>query len=1129
MVNSPFYTGQTSYGGASAYRRARSALYSQPSGKGAFERKDGLQIQVKPSQHGSTEDLSNMSHTAKRILEALEQFSTPISDAKRIPVSARSPPLSRKRKRFGDSLESVSTLSSTKGSSDQMKGPLISGLNIPTVPDLLKLKRLEKIQDSTAAARQVAVEKQEYKLPTDVETSKHTGKIVTKSKDKDKPFEKPQEVNLPKIPLPISTLPKFDFKLPPFAVPTTESSMATKPTKTINVNTLASKKNSGSSKTFKFSPPISLSAPQNVKNVSQKSSFTFSTPLKADANRDKPENAVLSNLSNFMSTEALSKLKRKSTTVEKHNSSFGLEPAKELKAGSVMDLLRKTLENNKKSDNESVMENLKPTNDTWECDNCLLRNLIGSKKCSGCKAPKSSVSTVKNVQPSGDANPTAVATTTDNKPDNVTSGFGNKFKPPSDSWSCKECFVNNNSTATKCIACENPKPEVNPSNETTQKVQVKPPPVTTSGFGDLFKKKAGHWECSVCLILNKENDNKCAACETPKPGVNTGKPELPKFSFGLPADAGGFKFGIDKVDTKNDTKSKELPKPAAAQSNGPRSEPTNKPLSSVTTSFGVYTFGIPQANAQEKEKESEIRTVVSKADDTEKIPTNEAKEDSTVEPTESPAKAPEVKEDISTKLAETSAESKTTDSFKPKPAPVNNLMTKSFSFGTQDKTMPTSLFSFGSQSSSVKSPTTTECSTTNGNSTLVSGFKMPESVASSTGFTFGQSNPVTSQFTLSTTTGSSDLNKTATFSKFSFSGKMEAPVTESTPISNATKSPEKVPEPVTTSVVATTTTNSVFGSSMFKGSKSIVTFGGASAESGSATVFGDNIQPPNTRDSTSITTTAFSMTTPIFSAASSVFNSPAVPPATNTFGSVTSAATATPFTVSTSQSLNSNQGFRPATNSSFTSSVPTFGNPTQQTTGFGIFNTPVTNFGSGTASFNANPTPTPAFGSPFGQASTSTEKPVSPFVFGDSNKASTSAPAAPTTAPNVFTFGAQKQETKPPQFSSGFGQSTFTFGSPNPSSMFGNFSQPKTASPFGNSNSAFANPFGQNSAPATFGRTQQKFEFGSASQAQSTPQPFQFGAPTPQTQASSAPATTFNISVPQTFNFTGGQAPTTFR
>jgi hypothetical protein len=45
------------------------------------------------------DSLSSMSTAAHHILEALEQFSTPVLDAKRIPLKPSTPPLSNKRKR----------------------------------------------------------------------------------------------------------------------------------------------------------------------------------------------------------------------------------------------------------------------------------------------------------------------------------------------------------------------------------------------------------------------------------------------------------------------------------------------------------------------------------------------------------------------------------------------------------------------------------------------------------------------------------------------------------------------------------------------------------------------------------------------------------------------------------------------------------------------------------------------------------------------------------------------------------------------------------------------------------------------------------------------------------------------
>jgi hypothetical protein len=34
---------------------------------------------------------------------------------------------------------------------------------------------------------------------------------------------------------------------------------------------------------------------------------------------------------------------------------------------------------------------------------------------------------------------------------------------------------------------------------------------------DKYKPAAGSWACDVCQIQNKSDDNKCVACQTPKP------------------------------------------------------------------------------------------------------------------------------------------------------------------------------------------------------------------------------------------------------------------------------------------------------------------------------------------------------------------------------------------------------------------------------------------------------------------------------------------------------------------------------------------------------------------------------------------------------------------------------------
>lgn len=104
-------------------------------------------VEVKPSNAVEV-DSSGMSQTAKKILEALEHFSSPISDAKRIPMrntDSASPLMSRKRSR-----EEATTPSARVGLRH-----LTRELTVPTVPDILILRRRQKLQDTTLAARKI--------------------------------------------------------------------------------------------------------------------------------------------------------------------------------------------------------------------------------------------------------------------------------------------------------------------------------------------------------------------------------------------------------------------------------------------------------------------------------------------------------------------------------------------------------------------------------------------------------------------------------------------------------------------------------------------------------------------------------------------------------------------------------------------------------------------------------------------------------------------------------------------------------------------------------------------------------------------------------------------------------------
>merc|ERR1719233_180024 len=73
----------------------------------------------------------------------------------------------------------------------------------------------------------------------------------------------------------------------------------------------------------------------------------------------------------------------------------------------------------------------------------------------------------------------------------------------------------------------------------------------------MTKKAGGSWTCDICMISNDSTKDKCAACETPKPGAKIAEPAAaaateakPSFSFG---EGGGFKFGVAPSDNKSES------------------------------------------------------------------------------------------------------------------------------------------------------------------------------------------------------------------------------------------------------------------------------------------------------------------------------------------------------------------------------------------------------------------------------------------------------------------------------------------------------------------------------------------------------------------------------------------------
>ncbi|CAI9535503.1 unnamed protein product [Staurois parvus] len=119
-----------------------------------------------------------------------------------------------------------------------------------------------------------------------------------------------------------------------------------------------------------------------------------------------------------------------------------------------------------------------------------------------------------------------------------SSSFGSAFVKKAGQWDCEICLVRNEPSATNCVACQTPNPA--PAQTTAPSASsfkfVAPENSSQKDFGGLFAKKEGQWDCSICLVRNEANFSKCAACQSPKaqqPISNTA---------GLPSQKSGFTF-----------------------------------------------------------------------------------------------------------------------------------------------------------------------------------------------------------------------------------------------------------------------------------------------------------------------------------------------------------------------------------------------------------------------------------------------------------------------------------------------------------------------------------------------------------------------------------------------------------
>ncbi|KAM6444647.1 nuclear pore complex protein Nup153 isoform 2-T2 [Rhynochetos jubatus] len=580
--DSPFYSGKTTYGGAAA-AAAREPKVQIPRCQPPIRR------QVKPKQ-ARVQSYGVTSSTARRILQSLEMMSSPLADAKRIP-SPVSRPLSSPQ---GGRLLNVTDFQS-RGRQMESYLPPVQKLVTPQAVSLVNRIQyfkpsLNPATDSRKIHQRVMKEKsapaeQQVKPPESSASVLTCPKFSTPAsnglssggdgsggkmrKDKgghyvSKTGQEKQEVEdpvLPKIPLPISTasLPSFNFN---FLASSSVSSPSTVSAPVMNKVQPA--RNVGST-VFRFSSPIVKSTDVEALSPLSQIGFTFSVPTMKSAELSGSSGTPVTSVCN-LDPAAVNSTSNKKEEKEEYDGPF--KPAKVLKEGSVLDILKSPgfMSSTSAQPITSTVVYTRPAissfsanKDTskqassfWQPDTYdpCLQNKTTDGKCVTCQAAK--VSTVESTKQT--ISSSQCVTSKAGVPTAGVLAFEDKFKTAPTTWDCDTCLVQNKPEATKCVACETPKPGtgvmpaltlpvVTDSSVTVTSSSSSTDTTVSLGFGDKFKKPKGSWDCTVCLVSNKAEDSKCVACQSEKPGNSV--PVTSSSVSAFSASSGGF-LDLDK-------------------------------------------------------------------------------------------------------------------------------------------------------------------------------------------------------------------------------------------------------------------------------------------------------------------------------------------------------------------------------------------------------------------------------------------------------------------------------------------------------------------------------------------------------------------------------------------------------
>uniref|UniRef100_A0A8C7A6H5 Nuclear pore complex protein Nup153 n=1 Tax=Nothoprocta perdicaria TaxID=30464 RepID=A0A8C7A6H5_NOTPE len=531
LGDSPFYPGKTTYGGAAASARqtkVRIAPYQTP-----------VRRQMKAKQ-ANVQSYGVTSSTARRILQSLEKMSSPLADAKRIPSSVSTPLSSVIDCCFLSKMETqhppVQKLVTPKAISLSMSRTQYFKPSLSPATDSSKVRQRVDIKHKVSTFSYLCLNLIYPKFSTPASNGLSLGGGASGG------GKMRRERGVHYVSKPGQEQQVSDSQVISFTE-ITEGTNETQILILLKIQVqLAS--NTGSP-VFRFSSPIVKSTEAEVLPPLS-IGFTFSVPVVKSAELSGSSDTPVTSLLTLDTTTVNSTSNKKEENKEEYDGPF--KPAKVLKEGSVLDILkspgiasepdgsaaappapaspvvytRPAISSFSASEQSSPQA--PPRWPSEPCDPCL-QNKAPEDKCGTCQAAKApaaeSPRQAAGSSPGGASKPAASPP--------AALGFGDKFKTAPGTWDCDTCLVQNKPEATKCVACETPKPGTGVTPALTLPAPADAAaavtsssggtdPAVTLGFGDKFKKPKGSWDCTVCLVTNKAEDSKCVACQSEKPG-----------------------------------------------------------------------------------------------------------------------------------------------------------------------------------------------------------------------------------------------------------------------------------------------------------------------------------------------------------------------------------------------------------------------------------------------------------------------------------------------------------------------------------------------------------------------------------------------------------------------------------